>query len=266
MNRSVALGSLVLSVCVFVFALWLKGEPLNAEWTLALHAWRPDLPALWSGLTLLGYGWALLMLVSGTDRTHAHGALVALLALVAGGLLSAALKGVWALPRPLSVLPPGAIEPIGVAVRGATSFPSGHSMSAMATAALLVWRLPAALPLRAWACAAVIVVGAAAAASRVMVGAHWPADVLAGAALGWLFALVCIGLLQRWPLVRRVPLKSRLWIAIAVELAAAAACLGSAPDYPEVRPLHLALAALMTFSAVLRWRRLRAPDRISATP
>ena len=258
MNRAATLGSLALSLGVLCFALWLKSQPLNAEWMLALHAWRPDLPVLWAGLTLLGYGWALLMLVSGIDRAQAHGALVALLALVAGGLLSAALKGVWAWPRPLSVLPAGAIEPIGIAVRGATSFPSGHAMSAMATAALLVWLLPTTLPRRAWACAAVVVLGAAAAFSRIMVGAHWPADVLAGGALGWLFALACIGLLQRWPLAQRVPLKARLWIAIAVELAAAVSCLGSVHDYPPVVLLHYALALLMITSAVLRWRRVRA--------
>lgn len=266
MNRSAALGSLALSLCVFVFAFWLKSQPLNAEWMLALHAWRPDMPALWAGLTLLGYGWALLMLVSGVDRPHAHGALVALLALVAGGLLSAALKGAWALPRPLSALPPGAIEPIGVAVRGATSFPSGHAMSAMATAALLAWLLPTTLPRRRWVCAAVIMLGAAAAVSRIMVGAHWPADVLAGGALGWAFALACIGLLQRWPLTQRVPLKARLWIATAVELSAAASCLGSIHDYPQVRLLHYALALLMCISALLRWRHLRALRSDPAVP
>jgi len=258
MNRGLAFGSLGLSLCVFGFALWLKSQELNTQWMLALHAWRPDLPALWAGWTLLGYGWALLMFISVADRRHAHGALLALLALVVGGLLSAVLKGLWALPRPLSALPAGAIEPIGVAVQGATSFPSGHAMSAMATAALLIWLLPPTVAHRRWICAAVLALALGAAGSRVMVGAHWPADVLAGGALGWMFALGCMGVLRRWAPAQRLPLKLRLWIAIAVELAAAASCISSSRDYPQVLLLYYAAVAVLLASAALRWRRLQA--------
>lgn len=57
------------------------------------------------------------------------------------------------------------------------SFPSGHTMAAFLLAGLVVVELGViALPLYLWACA----VGA----SRVILGVHFPSDILAGAALG----------------------------------------------------------------------------------
>jgi undecaprenyl-diphosphatase len=66
-----------------------------------------------------------------------------------------------------------------------TSFPSSHATTAFAGATFLSYRFPrAAAPL--FAVAAVI------AFSRVYVGAHYPADVLAGALLGTVIALVVV--------------------------------------------------------------------------
>lgn len=67
------------------------------------------------------------------------------------------------------------------------SFPSGHTLHAVAFACLLSNFYPAmALPL--WAFAALV------AASRVVLGLHYPSDVLVGAALGMLSAAVAL-----WP-------------------------------------------------------------------
>ncbi len=57
------------------------------------------------------------------------------------------------------------------------SFPSGHSTTALTVAAVLGFVVP-----RAWA--VLIAIGCAAAASRVVVGAHWVSDVLAGGGYG----------------------------------------------------------------------------------
>jgi undecaprenyl-diphosphatase len=77
-------------------------------------------------------------------------------------------------------------------------FPSDHATAAFAIAAVLLVRLgrPALF---------VLLAAAALAVSRVLVGVHYPADVLAGALLGSAAAaLVCfVAARVRWPLARR---------------------------------------------------------------
>jgi len=76
-----------------------------------------------------------------------------------------------------------------------TSFPSGHAASAAAFATGVALESP-------WLGAAAIPLAAAVAASRVYTGAHYPGDVIAGAALGAGLAV----LTQRWwPLRDDVP-------------------------------------------------------------
>lgn len=65
------------------------------------------------------------------------------------------------------------------------SFPSGHALHAVAFALILSHHYPAlAIPL--WIYAALV------AASRVVLGLHYPSDVLAGGALGALIALASL--------------------------------------------------------------------------
>lgn len=74
-----------------------------------------------------------------------------------------------------------------------TSFPSGHSASAAAFATAACLRMPVlAVPLGALA--------AAVAVSRVVTGAHYPSDVVAGAAMGVAAAVVTDRARRRfWP-------------------------------------------------------------------
>ncbi len=71
-----------------------------------------------------------------------------------------------------------------------TSFPSGHSASAAAFATGVTLESP-------WLGAAAIPLAAAVAGSRVYTGAHYPGDVIAGAALGAAMAALT---LRWWPL------------------------------------------------------------------
>ncbi len=77
-----------------------------------------------------------------------------------------------------------------------SSFPSGHSSSAFAFAVGAGAELPAA------ARAPLLGLAATVGFSRVYVGAHYPGDVLAGAALGSAMAAAC---LRIWPLPEVVP-------------------------------------------------------------
>ena len=98
-------------------------------------------------------------------------------------------------PRPQHLLPPESIHVVGINL-DSLSFPSGHTATAFAVASALLWSLPAAQRAR-WllpALAAALLVGI----SRIGVGAHWPVDVLAGAAIGWLCGLSGASWSRRW--------------------------------------------------------------------
>lgn len=106
-------------------------------------------------------------------------------------LLVHGIKPWAALPRPPAVLAPEELHIIGKDLRSG-SFPSGHSATAFALAALLgSWLAPGRG--RAVLVALAVLVGL----SRMAVGVHWPLDVLVGASIGWLSGLAGVALARR---------------------------------------------------------------------
>jgi membrane-associated phospholipid phosphatase len=101
-------------------------------------------------------------------------------------------KGALSLPRPLGVLEPELVTVIGPGHRK-SAFPSGHT----ATMALLAatWALSSA---RRFAPVLALGVAVLVGVSRMVVGVHWPSDVLAGLALGWASAWIGLRWAQRW--------------------------------------------------------------------
>jgi undecaprenyl-diphosphatase len=90
-------------------------------------------------------------------------------------------EAAFALPRPNFVAHVGAVSPYG--------FPSGHATNSMATylsiALILGARSPWRLPAVAFALALTFAVGV----SRIILGVHWPSDVLAGWSFGCFWTL-----------------------------------------------------------------------------
>lgn len=104
---------------------------------------------------------------------------------VAATLVAKALKLMTARARPF-LAHPGI--PAGARPLDAGSFPSGHTLHAVAFTGVVVPELPAtALVLVPFTLAV--------AASRVVLGLHYPSDVLAGAAVGGALAVAAAGLL-----------------------------------------------------------------------
>jgi membrane-associated phospholipid phosphatase len=135
---------------------------------------------LWAHVTLLGDGLiamvALFPLIR--RRPEAVWAMIpaALLVTACLQLLHAAIPS----PRPPAVLPAEALHVIGPAhMQG--SFPSGHTSTAWALAAVLC----GAWARRPQARTGFLVLASLAGLSRCVVGVHWPADVLGGIMLGW---------------------------------------------------------------------------------
>ncbi|HET9810595.1 MAG TPA: phosphatase PAP2 family protein [Sphingomicrobium sp.] len=74
------------------------------------------------------------------------------------------------------------------------SFPSGHSANAAMTYVLLAFLLTRAGTARRVAVSAALVVTALIGLSRVMLGVHWPSDVVGGWAFGLLWAMLALSL------------------------------------------------------------------------
>lgn len=168
-------------------ALWPQQHVLFLRWNAAAASIPSE---VWSAITLLGdaavamalFAW----LICARPPTWA-----ALLASVpAGALISLTAKHSAAALRPGAVLDSATFNVVGPVLQH-NSFPSGHSISAFAFAAAVLATCVASP--KAWRDKALVLAVLAAAAavsvSRVAVGAHWPLDIVAGAALGWLAGL-----------------------------------------------------------------------------
>ena len=109
-----------------------------------------------------------------------------LVAATGGGLLSVALKQIFARSRP-------DVVPHLVTVEG-LSFPSGHSMAAAViylTLGALMARFAARRRIRVYVIAISLGLTGFIGITRVCLGVHYPTDVLAGWAAGLGWALIC---------------------------------------------------------------------------
>jgi len=115
-----------------------------------------------------------------------YAALFVLGAVAGGVLISQTLKLAYGRPRPELV-------PHGAEVYSA-SFPSGHSMMSAVvylTLGALLARTQAGQAVKPYIIGVAVALTMLVGASRVYLGVHWPTDVLAGWALGGLWALAC---------------------------------------------------------------------------
>lgn len=113
------------------------------------------------------------------------------------GLLAASMvpgiKEMLDVPRPPFVLAPELFHVIGPPHK-TDAFPSGHTTTAFVVAGVLTMHLENRIVATTLVITAACIVGL----SRLVVGVHWPADVCAGAIIGWLCAAVGTHFAQRW--------------------------------------------------------------------
>ncbi|HRH81302.1 MAG TPA: phosphatase PAP2 family protein [Thiobacillaceae bacterium] len=149
-------------------------------------------PCFWQWVTVSGDTLLAFAILLPLIRRRPELAGAVLVTVLLAMLLVHGIKPWAAMPRPPAVLAPEQLHIIGKDLRSG-SFPSGHSATAFALAALLGSWLAPGWPRRLLLALAVLV-----GLSRMAVGVHWPQDVLVGASIGWLSGLAGIDLARRW--------------------------------------------------------------------
>lgn len=222
--------------------VWLM-QTLQAQ-TQAL----PD--TFWAAATLLGNGAMLFACMALAWRQRPDWLMAGLCALPFATLLARSGKLLIDSPRPAAIVPLDQLHVVGERLLQ-HSLPSGHTLTAFVLAAviLLSARPPRLIGLLALGVA--ILVGL----SRIAVGAHWPTDVLAGAAGGWLAGALGIQLAQRWAWLRS--LRGEQLLA-AIVLISSFSLFFVNIGYAQATPFKWLVATLGTLaSARWLWARVR---------
>lgn len=174
-------------------------QPSGAFDTTVLWFIRRNIPAAWSGffsaVTATGSGTFLvtvtvLLTALLLRLRYRREALLLALSLPSAGLLTYAIKALVNRARP---------DLWGAAWYSSSSFPSGHTLctTAVATALVLCAARVGPRPASSNAAAALAVVWAGLVGlSRLVLGAHWPTDVLAAAVVGVFIPLAICTLLD----------------------------------------------------------------------
>jgi undecaprenyl-diphosphatase len=194
--------TMALAALVIALALWVAGHWFDERLIRWARTAPPAVVRFFAFITNLGAsGWMWIvglplagfaMLARGQGRgpridagllVIAQRALFLLASIGVSGIAAQIVKQIVGRGRPKLLDELGPFHFDAFALRSTyASFPSGHAATAFAVAVALAWFLPRwRLPL--------FLLAAAIAASRVMVGAHYPSDVIAGAFLGTLSAM-----------------------------------------------------------------------------
>ena len=157
------------------------------------HAGHALDPLFWLHLTMFGDGAVALALVLPLIRRWPHCFWAALAAAVFAALWTQITKQFIDLPRPLAALAADQFYQAGPAYRR-VSFPSGHAAAAFAMAGIWIMGVTNNRLLRLL----VLLLASLVSLSRIMLGVHWPVDILWGMVGGWLGAGLGLTMHGRW--------------------------------------------------------------------
>ena len=210
--------------------------------------------SVWQSVTLFGDGLVAIVLCAVWLRSRPEAVWAALLGAIPAALIVRVFKMTTDVPRPLAVLL-DRVHVLGPAFRHA-SFPSGHAITAFLIAGIAcsVYRSASARFL-IMACASLV------ALSRIVVGLHWPIDVLGGAAAGWVCAHAGLVGARRWPVARW---KLASVALLAIVLAASITLFYARLDLPLAHAVRYTLAVAGCILCVIALFDLLKGSRFSA--
>lgn len=152
---------------------------INRDMFLEINSFAAREPSfIWANLTFMGDTMASLSVLLLFIRKRPDLVWSAVLAAILGTVIVNMFKAVLIIPRPPAIIESNLLNIIGPAIQ-TRSFPSGHTTTIYILFSLLMFAVTS-FAWRAALAAAAFLVGI----SRIAVGVHWPADVLAGAAIG----------------------------------------------------------------------------------
>lgn len=149
--------------------------------------------------TVFGDGALLLPLVLLFFNRNIQVQWTVLFAGISCAILSNLLKDYFELSRPAGVLAADLFNIVGPAYK-AGSFPSGHTLTAFAMASICFCYIKS-YPLKYL----FLFIAMLAGLSRILIGVHWPIDILAGGALGILIGVSSVVITLKWKVGLGVP-------------------------------------------------------------
>ena len=243
------------SLCLLMaWAVWRSAW--NQDILLAVHA-APMGPAdLWIFITQWGDAGLVLLLLLAVGRSSRRGSALALKGFLIGSVVSPLLKMWWSIPRPLAVLDISLLNPMGNPPGSANAMPSGHALAASTLVCLILLMYPQLLRRKALLLP-LILGGLVVAFSRVVVGAHWPADVLAGIGLGAWITWLSLRWEWLWPWASFLSTRLGHGLLLVLELGLSVYVVVSAPADNAALAAMVLVATLGLLSAFSRYMDLR---------
>ena len=249
-------GPWLIATLLVLLGVVVFNTPWNQAWLLQVHGANRGPDVLWSFLTQFGEGGAAFLLLIVAAQFAPGATALVLKSFLLGSLLSPMLKSWLAVTRPLGVLDASLLQTIGTPPNSANAMPSGHAMTIAAAITLALYmtrhakfRQPLWLGLVLW--------GVLVAVSRVVVGAHWPADVLVGSGVGIMVALLALAWEQRVPWSPRLQTKPLQMLLMLVEMGLVIYLFRAQTDTEAARLAFDLIATVGIAGAMNRWIRLR---------
>jgi membrane-associated phospholipid phosphatase len=245
LSRKVGLLALAL-ICAGIL---LHFSRFNTLWMTLVHGLPVIHEGFWLFITNLGRGWPTFAILAALDLGSGRRTALFFRCILISAVLLPLMKKFFSVARPVAVMEPGVLHLMGVPVSGMSSMPSGHALTAGAVLAVLWFAHTNHEPNRRFPYAglAAVLIALLVAFSRIMIGAHWPADVLVGLGIGMLMAYAAYWHEQRQPWANALSKGYWPWAIIALQFISAGILFWSAAENPlEVMPnLLLGIGALL---------------------